>query len=454
MSARLFGTDGLRGRVGEGQITPDFFVRLGWVLGRLLAVRQGEVRHQVVIGKDTRISGYMLETALQSGLIAAGADVLLLGPMTTPGVAWLTRTLHASAGLVISASHNHYHDNGLKIFDAEGRKLPEPEVREMERILEQMERGEKRLDTVKASRLGRAQRINDASGRYIEYCKGVLAGKTNFAGMRIVLDCANGATYQVAPGVFSELGMEVTILSAEPNGFNINDKCGSMEPEVLRRAVLENKADLGIAFDGDGDRVLFIDSHGHIVDGDQLLYILASDMLQRRGDCAGVVGTEMSNMGLERALQQLKIPFTRTKVGDRHIQQMMEERRWPLGGEPSGHIICADISTTGDGIATALRVMEVLAVAEKSLDALVAGMKRFAQTTVNVSAQNSGLLLGDKRVVSAVEKVKARLGSSGRVVLRPSGTEPVVRVTVEGEDGKLVHELVTGLADVVRQVMA
>ncbi len=454
MAARLFGTDGLRGRVGEGQITPDFFVRLGWVLGRLLAARQGEVRHQVVIGKDTRISGYMLETALQSGLIAAGADVLLLGPMTTPGVAWLTHTLHASAGMVISASHNLYHDNGIKIFDAEGRKLPEAEVLEMEKILAQMERGEQRVDTVKASRLGRARRINDASGRYIEYCKSVLAGKTNFAGRRIVLDCANGAAYHVAPQVFSELGAEVIALGIEPDGLNINHKCGTTEPETIRRAVLENKADLGITFDGDGDRVLFADCHGHIVDGDQLLYILASDMLQRKGDCAGVVGTEMSNMGLERALQLLKIPFARTHVGDRHVKREMDERNWPLGGEPSGHIICKDISTTGDGIATALRVMEVLAVSGKNLDALIEGMKRFAQTTVNVSTRSPGILLEDERVAGAVEKVRTRLGSRGRVVLRPSGTEPVVRVTVEGEDGKLVQELVTGLADVVRQVLA
>lgn len=438
---RLFGTDGIRGRVGVHPITADFVLRLGWAAGRVFA--RGGGRNLILVGKDTRISGYLFESALQAGVIAAGVDVSLLGPMPTPAIAYLTRTFRAAAGIVISASHNPFDDNGIKFFGADGRKLADAVEAEIEHYLGQD------MDTVASEQLGRASRINDAAGRYIEFCKGTLPFGFHLDGLTIVVDCAHGANYHVAPDVLMELGARVHAIGVEPDGLNINDDCGSMHPERLQREVLARRADLGIAFDGDGDRVIFVDADGKRMDGDELLYILAAHR-QANGGCSGVVGTQMTNYGLELALAELRIPFLRTAVGDRHVIEAMAERRWLLGGESSGHIVCGDLSTTGDGLVAALQILRSVRERNCTLSALREGMTKFPQTMVNVA-------IGPERsfvshlpgVADALANAEARLAGRGRVLLRPSGTEPVVRVMVEGEDAELVRGIAEELAEVV-----
>lgn len=445
MSRRYFGTDGVRGLVGEGPINPEFMLKLGWAAGKVFA-REG--RGKVIIGKDTRISGYMFESALEAGLVAAGIDVSLLGPMPTPAIAYLTRTFHAQAGIVISASHNAYHDNGIKFFSSAGAKLPDAVELAIEQQIEEP------MTTVESAQLGKVVRIADAAGRYIEFCKSTVPTFFNLRGKKIVVDCAHGATYHVAPAVFEELGATVIAIGTEPNGLNINDDVGSTAPEALRRRVLAEQADLGVAFDGDGDRVLFVDHRGDIVDGDELLYVIARDQLRTRGGCAGVVGTLMSNMGFELALAELEIPFARAKVGDRYVIELMQSRGWQLGGENSGHIICSDVTTTGDGIIAALKVLFAVTMTGKSLHELKSGMQKFPQIMQNVRLARKFDLSEAPSVRDAVAVVEEKLSGRGRVLLRPSGTEPVVRVMVEGEDRTLVEALCDDLAQVVKRAVA
>ncbi len=445
MTKQYFGTDGIRGRVGEAPITPDFMLRLGWAAGQVLS-REG--RGQILIGKDTRISGYMFESALEAGLVAAGVDVALLGPMPTPAIAYLTRTFHASAGIVISASHNPFEDNGIKFFSSEGTKLPD----DVEAAIEDMLQRD--VTTVASDQLGKVVRIEDAAGRYIEYCKSTVPGRFDLHGMRVVVDCANGATYHVAPSVFRELGAEVIELATSPNGLNINHDVGSTRPEGLADEVRRHRADVGIAFDGDGDRVVFVDHTGEIIDGDELLYIIASDQLRTKGECPGVVGTLMSNFGFERALEELGIPFSRAQVGDRYVVAEMKRLGWKLGGESSGHIICGDVSSTGDGIVAALQVLFAAVAQDRSIHELKSGMSKYPQTMINVPAPKKGVLDGNATINKAVQQAESALAESGRVLLRPSGTEPVVRVMVEGENGQQVAQLASELAQVVESALS
>ena len=444
MSKRFFGTDGVRGQVGNYPITVDFVLKLGWAAGKVFGDSQlsGQGRKLILIGKDTRVSGYMFESALQAGIIAAGVDVSLLGPMPTPAVAYLTRTFRAQAGIVISASHNPFQDNGIKFFGADGFKLPDQIEHEIERYLD--------LDVVTSESidLGRAHRVTDAAGRYIEFCKGTLPYGFSLAGVKLVVDCAHGATYHVAPDVLRELGATVYELGVQPNGININDDCGSTSPDRLREKVLEIQADVGVALDGDGDRVLFVDHLGHEVDGDELLYIIAKSRQSNGKACRGVAGTLMSNFGLEKAMAELNVPFVRTQVGDRHVIEAMRERRWDLGGENSGHIVCGDITTTGDGIVAGLQVLKAMQRADRSLYELKQGMHKLPQVLVNVSITGT-VDLGQAAVLDAVNLAERKLAGSGRVLLRPSGTEPIVRVMVEGEDIALVNELANDIAEVV-----
>ena len=443
MTRKYFGTDGVRGRVGEHPITADWILRLGRAAGVVLAAND---KRGVVIGKDTRVSGYMFESALEAGLAAAGANVLLLGPMPTPAVAYLTRTLYACAGIVISASHNSYEDNGIKFFSADGEKLPD----EVELAIE--EEIDRPFVTVDAAHMGRAERVDDAAGRYIEFCKGTMPFGTLLNGLRIALDCANGATYRVAPAVLRELGAKVYPIATRPDGMNINKDCGSTRPEAMQKHVIETGADLGIALDGDGDRVVLADSDGTLVDGDELLYIIASARKAEGTMRGGVVGTVMTNFGLELALSGMDIPFLRTDVGDRHIHRELIRRGWTLGGETSGHLLALDRASTGDGIVSALLVLELMARSGRSLKELRQGMQKFPQTMINVpvSAEGRGRLGDSTAVRAAVEQVEAELDGKGRVILRPSGTEPLVRVTLEGADSGLVERLARQLADTVR----
>ncbi|QQD17711.1 phosphoglucosamine mutase [Spongiibacter nanhainus] len=442
MTRKYFGTDGVRGRVGEAPITPDFVLKLGWAVGQVLA-REG--RSKVLIGKDTRISGYMFESALEAGLVAAGVDVRLLGPMPTPAIAYLTRTFKAKAGIVISASHNPFYDNGIKFFSAEGNKLADNVELAIEAALD------KPMTTVESAQLGKVSRIDDAAGRYIEYCKSTINTELSLEGLKLVLDCAHGATYHIAPSVFAELGAEVAVLGANPNGLNINADVGSTHTEALRERVLSEKAHLGIAFDGDGDRVLFVDADGSLVDGDELLYIIAADQLRRRGECAGVVGTLMSNLGLELALAELDVPFCRAKVGDRYVKEEMSRRGWALGGENSGHIICADVSSTGDGIVAALQVLRAIIGANASLASLRVPVTKLPQVMENVRIA-APLDLEDQALQAKVREVESVLGARGRVLLRASGTEPLIRVMVEGDDRQQVTELCRQLAEQVQSL--
>ena len=453
MKKRYFGTDGIRGRVGEEPITPETVLKLGWAVGCVLGADGGD-RGRVLIGKDTRVSGYLLESALESGLSAAGTDVSLLGPMPTPGIAYLTRTARARAGIVISASHNPYHDNGIKFFSAEGTKLPD----DMELAIESaMQRS---MRTVDSASLGKAERYRHAAGRYIEFCKSTFQAKDGLDGLTVVVDCANGAAYQIAPAVFAELGAHVIPIADEPDGFNINSECGSTYPATLQKAVRAEGADLGIALDGDGDRVVMVDHAGSYVDGDQILFIIGAARDAAEALNGGIVGTLMSNLGLEHACAARDIPFRRARVGDRYVMSMLQAEGWELGGESSGHIICLDKSTTGDGIVTALQVLAVIMDSGTTLAELKQGMQVFPQTIVNVPTPTAA---GDKRrgrqgvdvqhssrVLRAVRAVEAELGDQGRVLLRASGTEPVIRVMVEGADAKLVERLAQQLADAVK----
>lgn len=449
MSKRYFGTDGIRGTVGEAPITPDFMLKLGWACGRVFARQAGgDERCLVIIGKDTRVSGYMFESALEAGLVAAGVDVKLLGPMPTPAVALMTQTQAADAGIVISASHNPYYDNGIKFFAANGSKLPDEVELAIEAELDET------ITTVSSREIGKVLRVVDAAGRYIEFCKSTVPEGFNLRGLRIAVDCAHGATYHIAPSVLSELGAEVVATGVQPDGFNINEGVGSTDTAALSALVQEQGVDLGVAFDGDGDRVLFVDGAGELVDGDELLYIIASHRLAAGRSDAGVVGTLMSNLGLELALREEGLQFVRAKVGDRYVKEMMEAEGWHLGGESSGHIICSDVTTTGDGIVAALQVLHALKSAGTDLASLRAGMKKFPQTMINVRAGGRVNLEENSAITEAVARVEEQLGDRGRVLLRPSGTEPVVRVMVEGEDAAEVQSLCEGLAAEVERLLA
>lgn len=445
MSLNYFGTDGIRGTVGEFPITPDFVLKLGWAAGTALAA---EGVSKILIGKDTRSSGYMFESALEAGISAAGVDVLLLGPMPTPAIAYLTHTFHAQAGIVISASHNHYMDNGIKFFGANGRKLSDQIEGQIEALLDGP------MKMVNAASLGKVRRVVDARGRYIEFCKSTVLGRLSLAGKRIVVDCAHGAAYHIAPDVFDELGAEVISIGTEPNGTNINLDCGSTCPDALRERVVRERADLGIALDGDADRVLMVDHQGNLVDGDQLLYILARDRKQRGLLNGGVVGTQMSNLGLELALQSRNIPFQRAKVGDRHVMEMLDREGWQLGGEGSGHIICLDCTSTGDGVVSALQVLAALQYGGSSLADALTGMEKLPQTMINVRGNNRNGYLEHPDVQRMMASVEEQLGDDGRVLLRPSGTEPLVRVMIEGRDEEVVSRLCRDLAETVEQAIA
>ena len=446
MKNRYFGTDGIRGRVGDTPVTADFMLRLGRAAGKVLAA--GDSR-SVVIGKDTRISGYMFESALEAGLAAAGANVALLGPMPTPAIAYLTRTLHACAGIVISASHNPFYDNGIKFFSAEGEKLPDETERAIEEELAQP------FSTVASEKMGKATRIDDAAGRYIEFCKGTIPFEITLRGLKIVVDCANGATYKVAPAVFEELGANVITVGVNPDGLNINEKCGSTYPEFVSQAVLEHGADLGIALDGDGDRVVMVNARGEVVNGDELLYILATDRQDKGLLQGGVIGTVMSNFGLELALKKRDIPFMRSPVGDRHVHKALVRNGWTLGGEASGHLLCLDRTSTGDGIVSALQVLEVMVSSGKGLAELTSDIQKLPQVMINVQTSEAiADLEGSEKINAAVKLIEGQLGDTGRVILRPSGTEPLIRVTLEGSDECQVKQLASELADVVRSELA
>ncbi len=449
---RFFGTDGVRGRVGDEPITPQTVMKLGWAAGRVLSDdrrREGKV----IIGKDTRVSGYLLESALEAGLSAAGVDISLLGPMPTPGIAYLTCTARALAGIVISASHNQYEDNGIKFFSPNGAKLPDAVELDIERMMQRP------MVLAPPAQLGKAERFPDAAGRYIEFCKSAIPHKLTLNDLRIVLDCAHGAAYHVAPNVFEELGADVIAVADRPDGFNINRDCGSTHPEMLMQKVREIGADIGIALDGDGDRVLLVDHEGGLVDGDQILYILATTRKQIGRLHGGVVGTLMSNLGLEQACERHRISFRRAAVGDRHVLALLGEEGWDLGGETSGHIICLDKSTTGDGIIAALQVLQAMVEGRTPLVELKRGMEVFPQTMINVPLpeQTNSLRLdvgASKTIQSAVREAEAELSHSGRIVLRPSGTEPVIRVMVEGRDRQQVNRIGRQLADVVKSAAA
>ena len=442
MNNKYFGTDGIRGRVGDSPVTADFMLRLGRAAGKVLAKNESR---SVVIGKDTRISGYMFESALEAGLAAAGANVALLGPMPTPAIAYLTRTLHACAGIVISASHNPFYDNGIKFFSADGEKLPDEVEQAIEAELDQQ------FSTVDSENMGKAVRIDDAAGRYIEFCKGTIPFSITLRGLKIVVDCANGATYRVGPDVLTELGANVIAIGNKPDGLNINDGCGSTYPELVSQAVLEHGADLGIALDGDGDRVIMVDANGDTVNGDELLYILACAR-QDKGELeGGVVGTVMSNFGLELALKERNIPFLRSAVGDRHVHKALVSNGWTLGGEASGHLLCLDRASTGDGIVSALQILEVMVSTGKSLAELASDVEKVPQVMINVPVNGQVVDISESDVINqAVESVQVQLGDTGRVILRPSGTEPLIRVTLEGTDANQVNRLAEELANLVR----
>lgn len=449
MTRRYFGTDGIRGTVGKSPITADFMLKLGWAAGQVL--RRDKGRTRVLIGKDTRISGYMFESALEAGLSAAGVDVSLLGPMPTPGIAYLTRTFRADAGIVISASHNPFDDNGIKFFSAEGKKLPDETEDRIEAMLEAP------LTTAEAAQLGKATRIDDAAGRYIEFCKSTLPDRLSLHGLKIVLDCAHGATYHIAPNVFRELGAYVTTIGTSPDGLNINQQVGSTHPAALRAAVIQQSADLGIAFDGDGDRVLLVDGDGREVDGDDILYLIARDRHERGLLEGGVVGTLMSNFGLAMALDKLGIPFERANVGDRFVMERMANNGWELGGESSGHIVCGHVQTTGDGIVSALQVLALMMREQKSLPTLLKELEKVPQVLINVrlpANANAKQLMASAPLQQAVAALEQELGDEGRVLLRPSGTEPLIRVMVEGCAHLDVDQLARNLAGQVKTLLS
>ena len=438
---KYFGTDGVRGKVGTYPITPDFALKLGWAAGKVLA-SQGS--RTVLIGKDTRISGYMLESALEAGLAAAGLTAAFTGPMPTPAVAYLTRTFRLEAGIVISASHNPYYDNGIKFFSAEGTKLPDHIEEAIEAMLDQP------MDCVESAELGKARRINDAAGRYIEFCKSTFPAHLGLDGYKIVVDCANGATYHIAPNVLRELGAEVIEIGTDPNGININEKCGATDVKALQEKVLETKADVGLAYDGDGDRIMMVDHLGNKVDGDQILFIIAREALRSGQLKGGVVGTLMSNMSLEIALKMLGVPFVRANVGDRYVLEKMVEHNWTLGGENSGHIIIADKNTTGDGIIASLAVLSAMVQHRLSLNELASSFKLFPQVLINVRFAGGANPLESEAVKAVAADVEKRLEGKGRILLRKSGTEPLIRVMVECEDGVLAKQCAEEIAEAVK----
>jgi phosphoglucosamine mutase len=448
MSRKYFGTDGIRGPVGEFPITPDFVMKLGWAAGKVFLERQGDRRPLILIGKDTRSSGYMFESALESGLIAAGVNVGLLGPMPTPAIAYLTETFNAMAGIVISASHNPHYDNGIKFFSSNGQKLPDDVEMAIEAMIDQ------EMTVVDAADLGHASHVTDAGGRYVEFCKFTAPRNFSLQGMKLVVDCAHGATYQVAPKVFKELGAKVISIGASPDGRNINDHVGSTHPEALVEAVRENEADLGIALDGDGDRLLLVDHLGRIIDGDDILYVMAKHRHEAHDDCRGVVGTLMSNMGLEIAIRQMGMGFVRTKVGDRYVVEAMKKHNWPIGGESSGHIICSDVQTTGDGIVAALQVLVAIRSLGVDLATALEGMHRYPQKMINVKVADKNALSGCREIWTEVQRIEEALGDSGRVLLRPSGTENLIRVMVEAKSDDLVEQYVNPLAELVVKALS
>ncbi len=439
-----FGTDGIRGRVGASDITPEFILKLGWAVGRVLA---NGGRKRVLIGKDTRVSGYLLESALQAGLSAAGVDVALLGPMPTPAVAYLTQTLRATAGIVISASHNPYNDNGIKIFSADGLKLPD----ETELLIEA--ELSKKMEVVPSADLGKAVRIDDAPGRYIEFCKATIPSLMRLTGLKMVVDCAHGATYYVAPHVFEELGAEVIAIGNQPNGFNINQNVGSTSPEALQAEVLASGADVGVGLDGDGDRLILVDAKGRLVDGDQILYMIAKDRQDRGVLQGGVVGTLMTNYGLEKALAAQDIPFVRSNVGDRYVLEALHERQWRIGGESSGHVVCLDKTTTGDGTVAALQVLAMMVKKDKPLDALTEGMTLLPQALLNLKTKQAKQLAAHPVVNERVDALNLKLNGQGRVLLRPSGTEPVLRIMVEGTDEQAVMREARLLSEEIQHIV-
>lgn len=440
---KYFGTDGVRGKVGSYPITPDFALKLGWAAGKVLASQGSKM---VLIGKDTRISGYMLESALEAGLAAAGLSAAFTGPMPTPAIAYLTRTFRAEAGIVISASHNPYYDNGIKFFSAKGTKLPDEIEEAIEAMLEQP------MDCVESAELGKASRINDAAGRYIEFCKGTFPAHLGLEGYKIVVDCANGATYHIAPNVLRELGAEVIEIGTDPNGLNINEKCGATDVTALQAKVVETKADVGLAYDGDGDRIIMVDHLGNKVDGDQILFIIAREALRSGQLKGGVVGTLMSNMSLEIALKMLGVPFLRANVGDRYVLEKMVENDWTLGGENSGHIIIADKNTTGDGIVASLAVLAAMAQHKLSLNELASAVKLFPQVLINVRFAGGENPLESDAVKSVAAEVEKRLEGKGRILLRKSGTEPLIRVMVECQDAELAQQCAEEIAEAVKKI--
>ena len=440
---KYFGTDGVRGKVGTYPITPDFALKLGWAAGKVLASQGSKM---VLIGKDTRISGYMLESALEAGLAAAGLSAAFTGPMPTPAIAYLTRTFRAEAGIVISASHNPYYDNGIKFFSAKGTKLPDEIEEAIEAMLEQP------MDCVESAELGKASRINDAAGRYIEFCKGTFPAHLGLEGYKIVVDCANGATYHIAPNVLRELGAEVIEIGTDPNGLNINEKCGATDVTALQAKVVETKADVGLAYDGDGDRIMMVDHLGNKIDGDQILFIIAREALRSGQLKGGVVGTLMSNMSLEIALKMLGVPFLRANVGDRYVLEKMVENDWTLGGENSGHIIIADKNTTGDGIVASLAVLAAMAQHKLSLNELASAVKLFPQVLINVRFAGGENPLESDAVKSVAAEVEKRLEGKGRILLRKSGTEPLIRVMVECQDAELAQQCAEEIAEAVKKI--
>ncbi len=443
MTKQYFGTDGIRGRVGEAPITAEFMLKLGWAAGKIFSAAG---RGRILIGKDTRISGYMFESALEAGLSSAGIDVSLLGPMPTPAIAYLTRTFNAQAGIVISASHNPYYDNGIKFFSSQGKKLGDEIEHAIEAKLSEP------MAMVASDRIGKVSRINDAAGRYIEFCKSCFGSTQNLQGLRIVIDCAHGATYHIAPSVFRELGAEVVEIGVSPDGLNINDNIGSTHPQAMQAKVLEVNADFGIGLDGDGDRLIMVDGSGEIVDGDELLFIVASHLQNTHRLNGGVVGTLMSNFGLEQALVAQGIPFARAAVGDRYVLAELEQRGWHLGGESSGHLLCLNLASTGDGIIAALQVVAAMMETGKTLHELKQAMVKLPQRMINVACLAE--MVSAPAVLLGVQRVEAQLKGRGRVLLRPSGTEPVVRVMIEGEDLAQVNALTEELAEIVANAAA
>lgn len=450
MTRKYFGTDGIRGKVGVIPITPSFVMRLGFAAGEVLVARERRRKNEhpaVLIGKDTRISGYMLEAALEAGFSAAGVDVMLTGPLPTPAIAYLTRALRLQAGIVISASHNPYSDNGIKFFSADGNKLPDAIEREIEAALEQP------MVCRESAELGKARRIDDAAGRYIEFCKSTFPNRLDLRGMKIVVDCAHGASYHVAPPVFHELGADVVAIGVEPNGLNINAAIGAVHPEALRLAVKKHRADLGIALDGDGDRLVMVDSAGRLYDGDELLYVIAKHRRRIGKLIGGVVGTMMSNLGFEQALKKQKIQFARAAVGDRYVLEMMLDKGWQLGGENSGHIICLEQHTTGDAIIAALQVLAALRETQVTLKQSIDAMTLYPQTLINVPVNNKNAWQENSSIRRAINATEKKLNDSGRVLLRASGTEPVIRVMVEARDAAVGKRLARTLAEQVQQAL-